>query len=98
VIVRNVPLAWDRLQAFLFGEILHEHLADVLVREIAREEDAEARERALHELPVHRHVDAERAQRQLAFPERAEERVILGVPALPDREDVVDDHGAAGVS
>src|SRR5256884_10015667 len=52
-----------------------------------------SRERALHELPVHRHVDAEHAQRQLALAEGAEEGMTLGVPALADREDIVDDHG-----
>ena len=101
VIVWDVPFAWDRFQTFLLGEVLHEHLADILVREIPRQEDPEARERALHELIVQRQVDPEHAEGQRAFRERAEERMVLGVPALADRADVVDDargHGAAGVS
>src|SRR5262249_14707181 len=97
MIMRRMARARDRLEPFLFGDVFCDRLTDVLVRDRSRVEDAKARQRLLHELAVQGHVHAERPQGQLTVAKSLEKWMPLGMPALADCHNLINDgrrHGS----
>jgi hypothetical protein len=91
VIVRDVAVLLDCLQARFLRQVLDEGIAHIL--RCPREQVPERRQHQLDEPVMLRHVHPERAQRQLAFAHLLKEGMVLGVPLFADRDDLLDDGG-----
>src|SRR5271156_869711 len=93
-------VAWlrDRLQPFLFGDVLGDHLAHVFEMIAARIEHPEARQRPRHEMVMQCLITAQRPQRQFPFAKGEKERMPLRMPALADCQDSIGDRSEITVA
>src|SRR5690242_9579817 len=97
--MRLVTRLRDRLQPFLFGDVLGDHLAHVFKMIAARIQHPEARQRPRYEMVMQCLIAAQRSQRQFPFAEGEKERMPLRMPELAnchypigDRKTVVACH------
>src|SRR5258708_3886099 len=82
--MRLVTRLRDRLQSFLFRDVLGNHLAHILEMIAARIEHPEARQRPRDEMVMQCLIAAQRPQRQFPFAKGEKKRMLLRVPALAD--------------
>src|SRR5438067_10761517 len=68
MVMRLVTRLRDRLQPFLFGDVLGDHLAHVFKMVAPRIEHPEARQRPRHEMVMQCLIAAQRSQRQFPSP------------------------------